>query len=349
MALIPLFDIAICTIFAREVLEATIVIGQYRTVLLRSPDWQDPEKRERGFKAINYAAIVAALLAFIMIIAVAIPLLVVSQQLSKQLIQIVEGSSKVVAAICITQLSVKVPRLLGFYPSKKKNGGIVALLSIRNIKFNVGWNIWREVAETGAYLLPYFLAGHLRSIPISAISGTFIGFAIGISVYIANKRQKNMLGLAIFMAVLTGQLAIGLFTGGCNEFEKALGETKTVWKIESEFWDHNRLPMTIFKPFGYTSSRTVLQIIAYWSWTILTVILHCRKYKQSKTIQREIEDEAEQEEDNKVVINMEIDDANGNKQEEPKNAKRGERSTTNDTEELSDTMSGHIEEAPQMT
>eukprot|EP00551_Chaetoceros_affinis_P008992 CAMPEP_0203674640 /NCGR_PEP_ID=MMETSP0090-20130426/16801_1 /ASSEMBLY_ACC=CAM_ASM_001088 /TAXON_ID=426623 /ORGANISM="Chaetoceros affinis, Strain CCMP159" /LENGTH=344 /DNA_ID=CAMNT_0050540577 /DNA_START=72 /DNA_END=1106 /DNA_ORIENTATION=+ len=337
MTTIPLFDIAISTIFAREVLEATIVIGQYRTVLLRSesPEWQDPEEKKRGLRAINHAAIVSALIAFIMILAVAIPLLVVSQQLSKELIQIVEGTSKVVAAICITQLSLKIPRLLGFYPSKKRNGGIAPMLSIRNIRFNVGWNIWREVAETGAYLLPYFLAGHLRSIPVSAISGTFIGFATGISVYIANKRQSNMLGLAVFMAVLTGQLAIGLFTGGCNEFEKALGETKTVWTIEAKFWDHNRLPMTIFKPFGYTSSRTVLQIIAYWSYTALTVILHLRKYRQAKAIQREIEEEGEEEEkegENKIFIDMEIGDEIGKKQNTQHNKKQGEQSTSNESE-----------------
>lgn len=287
----PLFDIAIITIFAREVLEATIVIGQYRTVLLRSPEWQDPERQKEGLRAINLAAIVSALVALLMIIAVSVPLIVVSQQLSKEVIQITEGTSKVVAAVCITQLSLKIPRLLGLYPSKKKNGGLDASLSLRNIRFNVAWNIWREVAETGAYLLPYFLAGLVRSIPVSAVIGTLIGFFTGISVYIANTKQKNMVWLAIFMAFLTGQLAIGLFTGGCNEFEKALGPTMTVWTIEGAFWDHNKLPMTILKPFGYSSSRTLLQILAFWSWSFLTVFLHFRKYRQSMAIlaEREID------------------------------------------------------------
>ena len=31
-----LFDIAICTIFARESLEGSVIVGQYRTAILRS-------------------------------------------------------------------------------------------------------------------------------------------------------------------------------------------------------------------------------------------------------------------------------------------------------------------------
>lgn len=311
-----IFDIAICTIFAREVLEATIVIGQYRTVLLRSPDWQEPEKQIQGLRAINTAAITAALVALVMILAVAIPLGLLSQNLSPKVIQIVEGISKIVAAICITQLSIKIPRLLGLYPSKKKNAGLDASLSLRNIRFNVAWNIWREVAETGAYLLPYILAGHISSIYLSSVIGIIVGFVVGISVYIANKKQKNMKALAIFMASLTGMLAIGLFTGGCHEFEKALGPTKIVWKIEGEFWDQNKLPMTILKPFGYSSSRTVLQIVAFWSWILLTALLHYRKYRQSKATREQrknVENQVLSIEEGEAILEAEDNIEIGNK------------------------------------
>ena len=39
---------AIITIFAREMLEGTVIVGQYRTVVMRSPDWQDPERQKEG-------------------------------------------------------------------------------------------------------------------------------------------------------------------------------------------------------------------------------------------------------------------------------------------------------------
>ena len=43
-----LFNFPITTIFAREVLEGALVIGQFRTVVLRSPEWEDPEKQREG-------------------------------------------------------------------------------------------------------------------------------------------------------------------------------------------------------------------------------------------------------------------------------------------------------------
>lgn len=54
--MVSLFDGAVMTIFAREMLEGTIIIGQYRTVVQRAPEWQDPEKQKSGLKAIWQAA-----------------------------------------------------------------------------------------------------------------------------------------------------------------------------------------------------------------------------------------------------------------------------------------------------
>lgn len=298
------FDIAVCTIFAREVLEATIVIGQYRTVLLRSPEWQEPEKQKEGLKAITSSAIIAALVALVILIAVAVTLyLLAKDSLSPKVIQITEGISKLVAAVCIAELSLKIPKWLGLYARKKKadlEGG----LSVRSIKFNVAWNIWREVAETGAFLLPSLLRKEFLPIPVSGAIGIFIGGALGAGIYISNKKQSNMKFLAIFMSFLMAMLSIGLFTGGCNELEKAFGATKTVWTIEGDFWDNNKLPMTIIKPFGYSSSRTVLQICAFWCWSALLVGLHYWKYQQSSMLMSE--DEEGTEEDNLEAGNSDV-------------------------------------------
>jgi hypothetical protein len=42
------------------------------------------------------------------------------------------------------------------------------------------------------------------------------------------------------------------------------------------------LPMTIFKPFGYTNSRTVMQICCFWGWLSLGLLLHYLKYRGTK-------------------------------------------------------------------
>lgn len=226
-----------------------------------------------------------------MIAILAISLSVASKELDNRVIELIEGVSKLVAAICIIGLSLKIPKWLGIYVSKKasdQDGGIVGL-SIKSIRFNVAWNIWREVAECGAFLIPFMLGGDAEAIPLSALVGLAIGGAIGIGVYFASRNSNDNGKLAFFLAWLTGQLAVGLFVGGCHEFEEVYGETPYVWKIKGDFWQHKKLPMAILKPFGYSSKRTVLQIITFWIGMVTMVGLHYWKWSSSKKIKAEME------------------------------------------------------------
>ncbi len=210
-----LLDGAIMTIFAREVLEGTVIIGQYRTVLLRSDDWQEPEKQKQGLKAITYSALLATFVAIIVCACVAIPLAVLSRDLDEKVAIIIEGVSKLVAAICILQLSLKIPTFLGIYPSKKGSDGVTIGLSLKSIRFNVAWNIWREVAEIGVFLIPFFLQGEgAKAIPLSGLIGIAVGFLLGGIIYFANKKLKNKAWLAAFMVLLLVFLSAGLFVGG---------------------------------------------------------------------------------------------------------------------------------------
>jgi high-affinity iron transporter len=187
---------------------------------------------------------------------------------------------------------------LRYYASKKvTDEGLVKGLSIRSIKFNVAWNIWREVAEVGVFLIPFFLKrDSLTEIPVSALVGIVIGLAGGVGIYYASLKMKNKFWLTFFLSAVTGMLSVGLFVGGCHEFEEDWGETKKVWKIEGDFWQHKRLPMAIFKPFGYSASRTVLQICCFWSWVALLLGAHYYKYSQAQKIfaERQANKEAKQ-------------------------------------------------------
>jgi high-affinity iron transporter len=89
----------------------------------------------------------------LVVLALAIPLGVLSKDLNEKTIRITERVSKMVASICIFQLSVKIPVWLGIYwkvsalPWKEKElkkGD--EMISFNEIRFNVAWNIWREVA-----------------------------------------------------------------------------------------------------------------------------------------------------------------------------------------------------------
>jgi len=298
------FDFAVVTIFAREVLEAAIIIGNYRTILQRthSPHFT----REQGLREVTLSAALATLLALIMITGLAIPLALLSSKLDPTMSNITEAVSKMVAAISLLQLSLKLPKWLGVYASSKPNVG----LTLSSIRFNVGWNVWREVAECGVFLIPFFLASDTQSIPFSAVVGAAVGFVCGMLIYIANQRLQDKRFVATFCVLVLVILSAGLWTNGCHKIEKEVSPTPTVWSLEDEFWSVNRLPMTVLKPFGYNDSRTILEMSMYWGSLLLAALLHLRKYRLSprpdSTVQGEGEDEDQSRSSSKEEETLEL-------------------------------------------
>jgi high-affinity iron transporter len=286
------FDFAICTIFARESLEGSLIVGQYRTAIIRGYEpIEDGPTKEQLLRATYASAAFATFVAVIVVIIVAIPLAILSNELDERVVQVIEGVSKVVASVCVLQLTLKVPKWLGFYKSRKSDGKIEESfdMTIRSIRFNIAWNVWREVAECGVFLLPSLLSGNnLKAIPLSALSGILVGFGLGIIIYVGNRRLTNKIYLACFMTLLLIFLSTGLFVGGLHEFEETYGETKEVWRIHGKFWDHENLPMAAVKPFGYSSDRTIVQITAFWSWLAIAAILHGCMMWRTRNINLEI-------------------------------------------------------------
>ena len=296
-----LFNIAVATIFAREFLEASLIIGNYRTAIIRCDHTSEEDKKAK-LKNVTIAAAFAALVATLVILAVAIPLGIASSELDENVVRVIEGVSKVVAAICVLQLSLKIPIWLGCYakvpllPCKKKmtawgNGSLqekplknkdLSTISMKEIRFNVAWNIWREVAECGVFLIPFFIGNTAKSIPISALAGIAIALVMGGLIYYANFKFKNKSYLAFFMASVMLFLSVGLFVGGLHEFEEVWGETSDVWVISDPFWSSKQLPMALLKPFGYSSSRTVLQMCSFWLWLAFGCLLHYFKWRNTK-------------------------------------------------------------------
>jgi high-affinity iron transporter len=306
-----LFNIAIATIFAREILEGALIIGNYRMCIIKN-EAEAEEVKKKKLRAVTIAAVCASFVAALVIIGVAIPLGILSNELDVRVSQVVEGVAKVVGAVAVLGLSLKIPTWLGLYkkipllPWKKHlilwcNGSYeektekdVVGVTLTEIRFNVAWNIWREVAECGVFLIPFFLQGTLEAIPISAFVGTVISTILGLGIYLANHRLENKVWLAAFMSGLMLQLSVGLFTLGCNEFEIVWGMTPTVYEIQGDFWYDKSLPMTILRPFGYSSTRTVLQICCFWIWMAFGLFLHYVKWRNTKiaTLQEDITAEA---------------------------------------------------------
>ena len=103
-----IYSVPISSIFTREVMEALIIIGQYRQIVQRNTDMTEKE-RARGLRNIWWASGIATAIAVAVIIAVAIPLGVLGNKLDEKVKDIIEGVSKIVASLCIAQLSLKIP------------------------------------------------------------------------------------------------------------------------------------------------------------------------------------------------------------------------------------------------
>jgi high-affinity iron transporter len=156
----------------------------------------------------------------------------------------------------------------------------------------VAWNIWREVIECGIFLLPSLLRGEgIKAIPLSAVAGSAVGLVCGLGIYFANKKLTSKHRLAVFTTLLLLFLSTGLFSGGCHNIEKATTQTAQVWSIQGDFWSVNRLPMTILKPFGYSDTRTVLQIVCFWTWLAFGVAMHGFKYRRFQMVLRKEEED----------------------------------------------------------
>ena len=298
-----LIDAAIVTIFARECTEAAIIIGEYRTAINRSADIKDTREdgddpkqptRPELLRAVTVSAAFATALAVIIVIIVAIPLAVLSKNFDTATAEVIEGVSKVVAAFCILQLSCKIPKWLGFYKNRKKDGKVSEGfdVSINSVRFNVGWNIWREVAECGVFLLPSFLTGNeLKAIPLSVVIGSIVGLGIGFLIYMANQRLKNKLYLSWFVTLLLVFLSTGMMVGGVHEFEEVWGETKVVWTIGAKALKANQLPMAIVMPLGYSHYRTFLMMVTFWTWLLISAGSHYFMYRRTQQIMRELAEE----------------------------------------------------------
>ena len=294
---------------------------------------QRPPTQKQALRAVTVSALLAAFVAIIVCAAIAIPLAILSRDFNNQTAQAIEGVSKIVASICLLQLSLKMPKFFGLYYSKsqiknkqKKNNqkkrknheqttattidrddvdyddddddDDETTLSLRSIRFNVAWNIWREVAECGVFLIPFFLSGEgILAIPLSAVVGFVCGAVVCLLIYYANKHFKSTVGLTIFTTGLLLLLSTGLFSGGCHNIETVAGSTETVWTIHGSFWSVDRLPATLLKPFGYSDTRTVLQIVTFWSWLAFGLVLHFIKYKQYCKPSQAVEEKDDQEVD----------------------------------------------------
>lgn len=85
-------------------------LAEFRTAIKRSHLRADGPTQDQLLRAVTVSASFAALLAVAVVVIVAIPLAVRSNEFDNRTVEIIEGISKVMAAVCILQLSTKMPK-----------------------------------------------------------------------------------------------------------------------------------------------------------------------------------------------------------------------------------------------
>lgn len=286
------FNVAITSLFAREFLEGAVIIVNYRTAIANTEHWDNTMKQE-AMREVTKSATFATVLAVVIVGAVAAVLSIFSRHLNDNVIDIILGVSFLVAAVCILQLSLKIPVWLGMYekvsiiPCKRKSPedqeeSEVVGVTLSEIRFNVTWNILREVAECLLFLIPFVLGGTAKAVPLSALAGILIAMILGFLMHIALQHMQSKFWLALFMALFTGIFSAALFTASAHDFETVAGRTPVVWEIQTPALNSELFPMAVFEPFGYSSTYTALMVACFSSWSLLGFVLHLLKYRVSK-------------------------------------------------------------------
>jgi high-affinity iron transporter len=283
-----LWTLSMTVIFAREFVEAFVIIGNYRR-LVQTSSWS-AERKQEGIKTIWLASGGALSVAFIMILVTAVVLSQARKEVDGNTIAIIEGVSKVVASFTIATICLKIPKWFqaygaGIVVSKKMTLAKASMdvLTLSELRFNVAWNIWREMAEIGIFLIPSFISTTGTAIPLSALSGIAIAIVFGGGIYLVSLKLTDKRTLSAFMATVIGLLSCGLFAYGLHEFEEVIGETAEAYHMGPGF-SHNELPFVLIKPFGYSDHPSILQLCAFYFFLAVLVIAHVLQYLKYKRI-----------------------------------------------------------------
>ncbi len=84
-----------------------------------------------------------------------------------------------------------------------------------------------------------------------------------------------------------------IMSSNSHNFEEIIGETPKIYNFDEEgseenpvytVWSEKRLPMALFKPFGYSACPTQLMTVCFWLWLLFGFFLHAWTYMSSKKI-----------------------------------------------------------------
>jgi len=217
-------SLAIGVICAWLIPHVAIEIAEYRYEIIRSKNWKGLERQMLGMDTITNAAIFAVLTAGLLLAGSAAGVALTTQGMDWRAKRVITGLSHISAAVVIFFISYKTPKWIGVYWSNKHDCGKPVGHTVKHLRFNIQWSIWRHFGQIYFLSLLFFCGAPPIKIPLSAFLGILAGFMIWYFVYLGRtKLKKQKKEVAIFMAFLISIASAIAFSTGCGCIQQVWG------------------------------------------------------------------------------------------------------------------------------
>jgi hypothetical protein len=192
-----------------------IEISEFRIGLYKSPEWEEPEKRVQGHRAITKHSFLSSALCLAIISATAAGVALATRGLDVEMLYILAGLSRLFSAIVLFLLSFMIPEWLSIYYSDENADSVGS--SLKALRVNIWWSILRYHLMIYFFLLPFFCdVLYPALIPTSIIAGIIFGFIIILGVHYGRtkfKAYKRTIAITlVIILILVSSLS---FAMGC--------------------------------------------------------------------------------------------------------------------------------------
>ena len=197
-------------------------IGEYRHAIGESTAWtKSEEKQIEAKKAIWRAAFEAIGIFMVLIIAFGIAIPLLTNPLDERMLYIINGFSRLTAAVVLGLLSIRIALWVGIYYPYRWTAEIQRNLGTTEIelKHSVRWSVSKNFLRAFFFLITLFQEGaDPITIPVSIITGILIGFLIDFFIYKCRRfesertrRCSSIFFVSVFLICSILALADGVF------------------------------------------------------------------------------------------------------------------------------------------
>jgi len=264
--------LAILALFLWLVPHIFIQIAEYRVAIIKSSKWEG-EKLTDGLRAIMNHSLFATAVGLIIVSGTAAGVALSTKGMDIDLLYILSGLSRLCSAMVIFLLSFKIPVWLSIYHEQNLHPEPLTS-SLKSLRFNVRWSIWKCFFTIYFILLPFFCgAPGPIEIPVYIIVGIIGGILVCLGVYYGRtKCHAHKKSIAIIMVVILAILS-------ALNFAFAFWYIEYVWFPEHNVYDYQGLG-------GWAWWACAILI-----WLVIELISHFVFWRWSKKKFREEEEQ----------------------------------------------------------